>query len=207
MSVNTLDDYINVSIGGFNNCKSDTVTVDGSGAVVFISLLAYNSIINAIKPLFNMERVSIYVNSDYYFSSNKYEIITKKTSDSDYIHMIAYSKDRYTSSNNHEMYTCHIFADEEHLDEELYKCLTKYSSIPILREWMPFVKSELRASNKLREANTIHYNLGNRKPLVCHILTASRNLILNIVKRGLERGLIDIEGSNQHSTVLDTCTG
>ena len=101
MSVNTLDDYINVSIGGFNNCKSDTVIVDGSGAVVFISLLAYSSIINAIKPLFNMERVSIYVNSDYYFRSNKYEIITKKTSDSDYIHMIAYSKDRYTSSNNH----------------------------------------------------------------------------------------------------------
>ena len=109
MSVNTLDDYINVSIGGFNNCKSDTVIVDGNGAVVFISLLAYNSIINAIKPLFNMERIAIYTNSDYYYSYGKYEIITKKTSDSDYIHMIAYSKDRYISSNNHEMYTCHIF--------------------------------------------------------------------------------------------------
>ena len=77
MSVNTLDDYINVSIGGFNNCKSDTVIVNDNGAVVFISLLAYNSIINAIKPLFNMERIAIYTNSDYYYSSNKYEIITE----------------------------------------------------------------------------------------------------------------------------------
>lgn len=207
MSVNTLDDYINVSIGGFNNCKSDTVIVNGNGAVVFISLLAYNSIINAIKPLFNMERIAIYTNSDYYYSYGKYEIITKKTSDSDYIHMIAYSKDIYSNCNNYENFLCHIFTDEEHLDEELYKCLTKYSSVPVLREWMPFVKSELRASNKLKEANTIQYSLGNRKSLVCHILNASRNLILNIVKRGLERGLIDIEGSNQHSTVLDTCTG
>ena len=58
MSVNTLDDYINVSIGGFNNCKSDTVIVNGNGAVVFISLLAFNSVINAIKPLFNsVERI------------------------------------------------------------------------------------------------------------------------------------------------------
>ena len=78
MSVNTWDDYINVSIGGSNNCKSDTVIVDGNGAVVFISLLAYNSIINAIKPLFNMDRIAIYTNSDYYYSYGKYEIITKK---------------------------------------------------------------------------------------------------------------------------------
>ena len=79
MSVNTLDNYINVSIGGFNDCKSDTVIVNSNGSVVFMSLLAYNSVINAIKPLFNAERIiSIYVNSDYYNTHGKYEIITKK---------------------------------------------------------------------------------------------------------------------------------
>ena len=208
MSVNTLDNYINVSIGGFNDCKSDTVIVNSNGSVVFISLLAYNSVINAIKPLFNAERIiSIYVNSDYYNTHGKYEIITKKTSNSDYVHMIAYSKDMYSNCDNYENYNCYIFADEEHLDEEIYKRLTKYSSVPVLREWIPYIKTELIVYDKLKTTTTIHYNLDNKRPLICYILTASRNIILKIVKQGLERKEIDIKGSNEHSTVLDSCTG
>lgn len=211
MSIERTDNYINVSMGGFNDCKADTVITNDYGHVVFISMMGYSSTINMIKPMFNMDRTcTIYVDNRYFTTSNyKYVIKTKKAANSDYMHMIAYVNDSYHTRNNEEVFTSYIFTDSElKIEDELYKRLVKYSSIPILREWIPYVRQKLEENSRLKCLDTKCYNLEGRQPLICYVLNGVQRYTLeNIIHEGLSTGEININGSNEHSIVLDTCTG
>ena len=209
MSVNTYDRYIDVTPRGQSVCKADTIIVDPYGEVVFVSMLGYSSAIYNTKRMFSeRQHHTIYINGYYFSSSDKpYEVKIKKT-DSDYCHMIAYVKDQYHLSGEHENYTCYIYVRENtDIDEELFKCFTRYSSIPVLREWIPHIKQAMIDDHYIRECETKQYVLDGMELLRCYEVRAHRSVLLRIVREGLQKGAINIKGSNQHSNVLDNCTG
>ena len=210
MSIERSDDYLNISIGGFSDGKADTVITNEYGQVIFISMMGYSSTINMIKPMLNSDRThTICVDNKYSSTSNfKYTIKTKKATNSDYMHMIAYANDTYNTRNNNETYTSYIFTDNEaNIDKELYKRLVKYSSIPILEEWIPYIRARLESQSRFRCLDTKVYNLQDRQPLICYVLIGTRGVLENIVHEGLNTKEINIDGSNEHSIVLDSCTG
>ena len=210
MSIERSDNYLSISIGGFSDCKADTIITNEYGQVIFISMMGYSSTINTVKPMFNNDRTcSIYVDNRYFStSSSKYVIKTKKASNSDYMHMIAYVNDTYNTRDNNESYTSYIFTDSSiNIDKELYKRLVKYSSIPILEEWIPYVRQRLESQSRFKCLDTKAYNLQDRQPLICYVLNGTRGILENIVREGLSAKEINIDGSNEHSIVLDSCTG
>ena len=210
MSIERSDDYLNISIGGFSDGKADTVITNEYGQVIFISMMGYSSTINMIKPMLNNDRTyTICVDNKYSSTSNfKYTIKTKKATNSDYMHMIAYANDTYNTRNNNETYTSYIFTDNEaNIDKELYKRLVKYSSIPILEAWIPYIRARLESQSRFRCLDTKVYNLQDRQPLICYVLIGTRGVLENIVHEGLNTKEINIDGSNEHSIVLDSCTG
>ena len=210
MSIERSDDYLNISIGGFSDGKADTVITNEYGQVIFISMMGYSSTINMIKPMLNSDRThTICVDNKYSSTSNfKYTIKTKKATNSDYMHMIAYANDTYNTKDNNETYTSYIFTNNEaNIDKELYKRLVKYSSIPILEEWIPYIRARLESQSRFRCLDTKVYNLQDRQPLICYVLIGTRGVLENIVHEGLNTKEINIDGSNEHSIVLDSCTG
>ena len=210
MAVERMNDYINISIGGFSGCKADTVIINNYGHAIFISMVGYNFTINMIKPMLNNNKAhTIYANNRYYtISSSKYVIKTKKMPNSDYVHMIAYANDSYVTKDNHENYTSYIFTNfESNIEDELYKRLVKYSSIPILREWIPYIKQKLEEQLRFNQLDTEYYALEGKQPLLCYVLVGSRHVLEEIVRDGLNSEVINIKGSNEHSTILDSCTG
>ena len=43
MTAERMNDYINISIGGFSGCKADTIIINNYGHAIFISMIGYNS--------------------------------------------------------------------------------------------------------------------------------------------------------------------
>ena len=131
MAVERMNEYINISIGGFGGCKADTIIINNYGHAIFISMIGYSSTINMIKPMLNNKTHTMYANNRYYtISSSKYIIKTKKMPNSDYVHMIAYASDSYITKDNHENYTSYIFtSSESNIEDELYKRLVDRKSV------------------------------------------------------------------------------
>lgn len=213
MARNVLDSYKSISVCGFNYCHSDCVVSDAYGDIIFASILGYSSTIKVIaKTMKENKQHSVFFDGYYFTDGKNYNIMTKKTDMSDYMHMIAYAKDSYViDRHNIETYTSYIFCSStDELEEKIYDVLVKYSSIPILREWMPYILKELDKDDCsiLSEMNVYQYKANANAPdLLCYRLSASRHNMLSIVQKGLENKEITIDGSNEHSLALDTCEG
>ena len=209
MSVEILDQYLTVTPRGHSECKADTVILNAYGEIVFISMLGYSSTIYATKRILNeRDHYTMYLNG-YYYSTLKeqYEVKIKKT-DSDYCHLVAYVKDKYEMHGDCESFTSYVYITEDKdIDEEIFKCFTKYSSIPMLREWIPYLKEVMMERSYIRETTTKQLDIGNRDQLICYEVRAYRTSVLSIIQEGLQRGRININGSNAHSSVLDDCRG
>ena len=202
MSINTYDRYIDVTPRGQATCKADTVITDSYGEIIFVSMLGYSSAIYAMKRMLtDRQSGTVYINGCYFSTASAmYDVKIKKT-DSDYCHLIARLKDQYP-------YTCYIYTKvEENIDDKLFNYLTKFSSIPILKEWIPYIKEQLIDDFFLRECETKQYILEGMDVLKCYVLKVHNSAMQRIVKEGLERGHLNIRGSNAHSSVLDDCTG
>ena len=209
MSVNKYESYLSFTLNGVST-KMDTVIADHYGEIIFVSMIGYYTAINIIRKSFMEDRsYTVYINGEYHNISNrKYEIKTKKNAETGYIHLIAYLKDQYKQNSDLEYYTSYIFVKENtNLEEEVYQRLVKYSSIPVLREWMPYIKQELVDRRELRELDTKQVNIQNLSALRCYSLTGGRSSILRIVQEGLQSRRISIDGANEPSSILSNSLG
>lgn len=203
--------YINVSVGQCNEINADIIAIDGSTSdIVFISALGFDSYIKASQRILSDKQGnSAYLNRRYYGTRKDYRIITKKTSMSDYTHMIAYAEDVYSINRNNESFTTYIYTQrEEDVEEEVYKRLNKYSSVPMLREWTPYVIEKLTEAGQLREMQIIRYIPQDiAHDFIGYTLSASRAIMLNIIQEGLRNKRISIDNTSQPSAALSGCTG
>ena len=213
MSTLTLDSYKKISVDHYTDCHADTIITDRYGDVLFVSMLGFSSTIKiAQAKLKEKKRYTVKFDGRYYDTcTGDYETLTKKSDMSDYMHMIAYAKDRYQmQSNNAEQYTSFIFIrSASELSEELYKRIVKYSSVPILKEWIPYLMACMLNDTCLEVMNTQQYipPNSNVEPIICYKLYLSQSCLLSYVQEGLSQKAINIDGSNDHSIALDGCNG
>lgn len=211
MSTEIVQEYVSVSINNMNYVKSDTIAIDSSGELQFISLLGYSTIVRAIASFLRDDKsYNLRYNRNYgYISREKYEIKIKKDTDSGYEHLIAYKKDYCNTNYSSEWYTCNMYMNSSNrLEGELFNKLNRYSSIPLLREWMPYIKTKLIENFSLKDLTIKQYKADQSMPsLIGYHLSTNRAEILNIVQEGLKTGALNINGSNKKSTVLEDCRG
>ena len=209
-----LDKYLDVSINYKNTLKCDLLISDGSYRVVFMSLIGYSTAIKeAIRDITkdkSNQSNTVYADRNYYRALGDYKVITKKAPGSDYVHAIFYAQDHYLMRYDQEEYTTFVYGKTSaEISDQLYEKITKYSSIPVLKEWMPYLVRKLTDDNHLENLDVMRYLPPNNyaHDVMAYRLSANKSIILNVVQEGLQTGNISINGSNEHSLMLDGCRG
>ena len=212
ISAELLTKYLDVSVNYKNTTKCDMIVYNSSYRVIFLSLIGYNSVIKeAIRDITKTkETVNVSASGSYYRMYGDYKVVTKKAPGSDYVHAMIYLQDSYTMRYDQEEYSCYIYGKtQDEMDEQLYQKITKYSSIPVLKEWMPYLKRKMIEDRHLVVLDYKRYipPSSSTYDLTVYNLTANKSVMLNLVQEGLQSGAISIEGSNAHSLTLDGCRG
>lgn len=213
MAVEILDSYLKMSARG-HNVSVDTLITNRYNDIIFMSALGYNAAIQDYKVFFTAKNAgycTLYYNNGYcYIGLQEYVVKTKKIQGSDFVHMIAYRKDVCGDDQLRGNFRAYIYTDQgTDVDDELFNLLKRYCSVPILREWVPYIREKLiESSNGFQEMETKQYKPNpNVKTVKAYELWTSRAEMLDIVQTGLRNGDLNIGGSNKKSIVLERCRG
>ena len=205
-----MEDFIRLTVNSLGSVLSDTIVIDRySGELVFFSAVSYNTLIQAsIKEL---SKAGSYFHASGYgaFKSvkQKYDIETKKETDSDYAHIIGFAKDNINyNEDGTENISIYIYCNnEQELIEKLYQKASKYSSVPLLEEWKEYVLQGLRQKHKIRKL--IVKTRYDNDPFECYRVDFDKEVMKEIIQNGLRNGIINIEGSNKPSEILPNISG
>lgn len=211
--MNTLAAMQEALISDCNKVYVDKLVVERyTRKIVFLSVIGYSNIINDINKKFSSNKDLFGLNIKYGIRATnntdvKYKIASKKK-DMNFTHSIICIEDNFSlDDNNREKYTCFLYLNasenncEKELDDALYEKLNKYSSIPLLKEWIPYIKSELFYYENLELMD----NYGIEDNLAVYKLNGDKYTISSIVCNGLSSKDISIEGCNEESSLLDSC--
>lgn len=208
-----LDKYKGISFDNGSELNTDLVVIDSNtNEVIFASVLGYDSHVKQTQKVIktNKQRSSVYFNSRYYTSRKDYKILSKKVKQSNYTHAIISAIDSYEINGSDEAFTNYIFlTNEDELQNEVYKRLVKYSSVPMLEEWMPYIISKLQNDLMLSELEVFRYlpESGTITNFVAYKLTCNRSGMINIISEGLSFGVLTINGTHYPSELLNECRG
>lgn len=211
--MNTLAAMQEALISDCNKVYVDKLVVEKyTRKIVFLSVIGYSNIINDINKKFTTNKDIFGLNIKYGIRATnnvdkKYKVVSKKK-DINFTHSIIYLDDNFNlDEDNKEKYISFLYLNasesncEEELNNALYEKLNKYSSIPILKEWIPYIKSELFYYENLELLD----NYGIEDNLAVYKLDADKHLIASIVCNGLKAKNINIEGCNEESSLLNSC--
>lgn len=180
--------------------------------IKFISLIGYQSHMTSLMNELNkatednVARLYNYRNLRMH-SGSKYDVITKKMPNSDFVHAILSYKDYKDLNDELETTSCCLFFDETYTEDKLhqmlYEKLVKHSSIPVLREWCKFLTQKLTEKGSLVELSQYYFKTQNKG----FYLKVNKELIKQIVLEGLKSKEININGVNNPSKKLVECKG
>lgn len=199
-----------VRLDNCNHVFADTVVTDYS-TPAFISYVAYNNLGNAIASVIN-NGYSCHIEGIGYYRlpKDRYAIEKRRSSNSDFVHVIAYAKDDIEiRKNGEEVLHCYLFYknDEEKLDR-LYDKIYENTAIPILREWMPYLLSRLVSTSALRYLN-VYYNSDalSEPPFYAASLNVHKSALIRLISAGLAHGDISICEGAQTSELMAEIEG
>lgn len=211
--MNSLASMQEAFISDCNKVYVDKLVVEKyTRKIVFLSIIGYSNIINDINKKFSSNKDLFGLNIKYGIratndTDKKYKVTSKKK-DINFTHSIICIEDNFTlDEDNREKYTCFLYLNasenncDEELDNALFEKLNKYSSIPILKEWISYIKSELFYYENLELMD----NYGIEDNLAVYKLNGDKYTISSIVCNGLKSKDINIESSNEESSLLDSC--
>jgi len=198
-----------ISIGNNASVNSDIIVVDRySGILVFVSAVGY---VTAIK---DMGKNINYNNSVYIPSGGSYKTIafgynveTRKTTDSDFSHLVASRKDSVIQDAQHEeRLISYVYArNPEELCDMVYDKLYKHMSVPLLREWMPVLTNNMQSLGYIRELNVLHSY--DHAPFSAYALNLTKTNLIELVTGALKNQRITINDSNEVSDTMDRIDG
>lgn len=94
-----------------------------------------------------------------------------------------------------------IHRNETEMFDVLHDKIYKNTSIPVLREWMPYIYARLNAtSRRVRRLAVTHSYAYNSRPLECTKFIFTNNELLNIITNGLQNNNIQISNINNNTT-------
>lgn len=198
-----------ISVGNKASVNSDIIVVDRyTGVLVFVSAVGY---VTAIK---DMSKDINYNNNVYIPNAGSYKTIafgynveTRKTTDSDFVHLVASRKDSVIKdATQEERLVSYVYSrNQEELFDMIYDKLYKHMSVPLLREWMPVLAANMQSLGYIRELNVIHGY--DDKPFSAYALNLSKTNLIDLVTGGLKNNRFDINGTTEVSRVMQETSG
>lgn len=187
----------------------DTVVTDEYGGQ-----LVFASIVDNDKELKNTQyevnkKNSIYLESArrYVSTDGKYDIEKKKGTSSDFGHLVVNKRDSIEElADNNELLKAYIYIrDLSELEAKLYDKLYDNTSIPLVEEWMSYMKEELMKNKYLRQLNidTIY----KERPFEVFRLQVSKTQLLNIVQSGIREHNINVNNTTENSELMGFTDG
>lgn len=190
---------------------TDTVVADytHNNNLLFTSVVVANTLVKPLQKVLN-KNASIYFEAVRKYINNngcKYDVIKRKMANSDYTHMIFSRRDKVDQlTDGNELYDFVVYAkDENEVNSKLYDKIYKWTSIPVLEEWMPVLRAKLVANNLLFRVGvtTIHEPAN----LIAYRILVSKVQLQNIVSNMLVQEEVSINNSHEKSDVIDCVEG
>lgn len=205
-----MDDFRRLTVNSLGSILSDIVVLDRyNNELVFFSAVSYSTLIQASVRELSKAGAYFHVSEigAYKAVKQKYDIETKKESDSDYAHIIGFAKDKINyNEDGTENITLYIYCNsEQELIDKLFEKASKYSSVPLLEEWKGYLLNGLRQKRKVKPMHV--YCKYDSKPFDCYRIDFDKTTIKEIITEGLKRKVINIEGSNNPSEILSNISG
>lgn len=199
-----------LTIGKNSYVHFDTIVTDEfSGQLVFASLVDNDKDLKVNQYEVNKKN-SVYIESTKRYVStdgNKYDIDKRKSSGSDFGHLVLNKKDSVeTLQEDNELLTAYVYAKEtDSLDAKLYDKLYANTSIPMLEAWMPYLKDEMFKHQYLRQLNII--TIYDTNPFESYRLRVSKVQLLELIQRGIQNKHININNSYENSELMEFTNG
>ena len=180
--------------------------------LLFVSVVGYKSIIDEIVRLFNNPNEAFNIrckgSTAYKRKGTRYTIESSKNSNSDIINAVICLKDYYKVQNSGEEWTMYFYLKEgedtdARIKELLLDKLIKYSSVPVLPEWIDYLYTVMEDDF----VECYHVLLEGTQNVLCCRLHGDQNYVKRLITEGLTTGAININGSNEPSVMLDESSG
>ena len=207
-------DVMNLSVGDLvGSAYALEVAYDRyTNDLLFVSVVGYKSMIDEIIRLFNNPNEAFNIrckgSSMYKRKGARYTIESSKNSNSDIVNAVICLKDYYKVQNHGEEWTMYFYLDKEEdtdsrIKELLLDKLVKYSSVPVLPEWIDY----LYVSMEDDFVQCYHLCLEGTREVYCCRLHGNQDYVKRLITEGLSNGSININGSNEPSVLLDESSG
>ena len=195
------------------------ITGTSSGTLLYLSVVAYKTVMDEIVKAFKSnDTFTVSSNRSRSFlkdRNSRYNIEVTKNANSDVYHAIITLKDNHKIEESNETFSAIMYLkdSETHTDDRikelLFDKINKYSSVPVLKEWIDYIyeqtKDEMSDDYNITTILRQAYEAGQ----YVHVrrFNATKNSIKRIVEEGLSTGCINIQGSNEPSVMLEEMSG
>ena len=180
--------------------------------LLFVSVVGYKSMIDEIVRMFNNPNEAFNVrckgSTMYKRKGARYTIESSKNSNSDIVNAVICLKDYYKVQNSGEEWTMYFYLKEgedtdTRIKELLLDKLIKYSSVPVLPEWIDYLYTVMEDDF----VECYHIFLSETQKVLCCRLHGDQDYVKRLITEGLSNGSININGSNEPSVMLDESSG
>ena len=211
----TYSNPINLTIGDVAGVLYATqISYDRySDELAFASFVGYKTAVDAVHKLITKTNEQLVVRgsgcSCYKKKGLQYVMETNKGANTDIVHATIFLKDCYKVEELGESWTIYMYVKandpnkESRIKELLLDKLNKYSSVPILPEWIHYIYNQSYDSMRMLQTTLME----GTEEIEVYKLTGNQTTIKNIISQGLKDGDININGSNDSSVMLDEKTG
>lgn len=185
----------------------DVVVVDRSASdFVFGSLVASDNLLKAVAKDIK-KKVNCYVQYKCHaVIHGKFDVEKVKQPNGDFAHMIIKKQDVIDKMEDNELYTFYILArSTEEFEEVLFNKLYENTAVPVLREWMPYVMSNLQRYNNMTVLEVYHSY--EEIPFTARKVSVTRKGLLSIIQDGLRIGAINIDNQTEASETMNEING
>ena len=207
-------DVMNLSVGDLvGSAYALEVAYDRySQDLLFVSVVGYKSMIDEIVRMFNNPNEAFNVrckgSTMYKRRGARYVIESSKCSNSDIINAVIFLKDYYKVQASGEEWTMYFYLKESEdiearIKELLLDKLIKYSSVPVLPEWIDYLYTVMEDDF----VECYHIFLTGVDKVLCCRLHGDQDYVKRLITEGLSNGSININGSNEPSVMLEETTG
>ena len=133
-----------ISVGTLNTMYTDLIFVDrATSELIFGSVISYSTIMNMSFKELQTKGLHCYIPGlgTHRTVRNGYDCEMKKDGISDYAHGIFYAKDKveYMEDGSEHIHVFIYSNSDEELCDKLFDKVSKYSSIPVLKEWKAYI--------------------------------------------------------------------
>lgn len=198
-----------ISVGNKASVNSDIIVVDRyTGTLVFASAVGYVTAIKDMSKDINYNN-NVYVPNvgSYKTIAFGYNVETRKTTDSDFTHLVANRKDTVMKdATQDERLISYVYArTQEELFDMIYDKLYKHMSVPLLREWMPVLAANMQSLGYIRQLNVVH--IYDQAPFDAYALNLTRTNLMELVTGGLKNNRFTINNTTEVSRVMQDTNG